>query len=36
MHEKAKDLTYEECMEIINGQNEKPAAKPAKRRYTRK
>ena len=36
MHEKAKDLTYEECMEIINGQNEKPTARPARRRFTRK
>ena len=33
MHERAKDLTYEECMEIINGQNEKPAPR---RRFTRK
>ena len=36
MHEKAKDLTYEECMEIVNGQSEKPAAKAPKRRFTRK
>ena len=36
MHERAKDLTYEECMEIINEQSDKPAAKPAKRRFTRK
>ena len=37
MHEKAKELTYKECMEIIEGQNEKPAAtKPAKRRFARK
>ncbi len=36
MHEKAKDLTYEECMEIVHGQDEKPAAKPARRRFTRK
>ena len=35
MHEHAKDLTYEECMEIVNEQSEKPAAKP-KRRFTRK
>ena len=37
MHEKAKELTYEECMEIIEGQKEKPAAtKSAKRRFARK
>ena len=37
MHEKAKELTYEECMEIIEGQDEKPAAtKAAKRRFVRK
>ena len=36
MHEHAKDMTYEECMEIINGQSDKPAAKPARRRFTRK
>ena len=36
MHERAKKLTYEECMEIVNGQSEKAAAKPAKRRYARK
>ncbi|MBO4550400.1 MAG: hypothetical protein J5733_06685, partial [Bacteroidaceae bacterium] len=35
MHDRAKDLTYEECMEIVNEQSEKPAAKP-KRRFTRK
>ena len=36
MHEHARDLTYEECMQIINGQGEKPAAKPTKRRFPRK
>ncbi|MBO7138011.1 MAG: type I DNA topoisomerase [Bacteroidaceae bacterium] len=36
MHERARELTYEECMQIVNEQNDKPAAKPAKRRYTRK
>ncbi|MBR6141447.1 MAG: type I DNA topoisomerase [Bacteroidaceae bacterium] len=36
MHEHAKELTYEECMEIINGQGEKPAQKTPKRRFTRK
>ena len=36
MHEHAKDLTYEECMQIVNEQGEKPAAKPAKRRFVRK
>ncbi len=36
MHERAKDLTYKECMEIVQGQNEKPAAKPTRRRFTRK
>ena len=37
MHDKAKDLTYEDCMEIIEGQKEKSAApKPAKRRFTHK
>ena len=36
MHEHARDLTYEECMQIINGQGEKPAAKPTKRRFSRK
>ena len=33
LHERAKELTYEECMEIVNGQSEKPATK---RRFTRK
>ncbi|MBQ6191384.1 MAG: type I DNA topoisomerase [Bacteroidaceae bacterium] len=33
MHERAKDLTYEECMQIIESQNEKPAPR---RRFTRK
>ena len=32
----SKELTYEECMEIINGQSEKPASRPARRRFTRK
>ncbi len=36
MHEHARDLTYEECMQIINSQGEKPAAKPTKRRFPRK
>ena len=36
LHERAKELTYEECMEIINGQSEKPASRPARRRFTRK
>ena len=36
MHEHARDLTYEECMQIINGQGEKLAAKPTKRRFPRK
>ena len=36
MHERARELTYEECMQIVNEQSDKPAAKPAKRRYTRK
>ncbi|MBR5053330.1 MAG: type I DNA topoisomerase [Bacteroidaceae bacterium] len=36
MHDKAKDLTYEECMEIINGQSEKPATRPARRRFAHK
>ena len=36
MHDRAKDLTYEECMEIVNEQSDKPAAKPTKRRFARK
>ena len=36
MHERAKELTYEECMEIINGQSEKSEARPARRRFTRR
>ena len=36
MHDKAKDLTYEECMEIINGQSEKPVTRPARRRFAHK
>ncbi len=35
MHEHAKDLTYEECMEIIEAQNNKPE-KAAKRRFANK
>ena len=33
MHERAKDLTSEECLQIIESQNEKPAPR---RRFTRK
>jgi DNA topoisomerase-1 len=36
MHDKAKELTYEECMRIINEQSEKPATKTVRRRYVRK
>ena len=36
MHERAKELTYEECMQIVNEQGDKPAAKASKRRFTRK
>ena len=36
LHERVKDLTYEECMQIINEQGEKPAPKTTKRRFTRK
>ena len=36
MHERAKELTYEECMQIVNEQGEKSAEKPAKRRFSRK
>ena len=36
MHEHAKDMTYEECMEIVNEQSDKLAAKPTKRRFTHK
>jgi DNA topoisomerase-1 len=36
MHEHAKELTYEECMQIVNEQGDKPAAKASKRRFTRK
>ena len=36
LHERAKDLTYEECMQIIDEQGEKPAPKTTKRRFTRK
>ena len=35
MHEHAKELTYEECMEIIEAQNNKPE-KAAKRRFANK
>ncbi len=36
LHERAKELTYEECMEIINGQNERSEAKTPKRRFSHK
>lgn len=36
LHERAKELTYEECMEIINGQNERSEAKTTKRRFSHK
>jgi len=36
MHERARELTYEECMEIINGQGDKTATKQTKHRFTRK
>ena len=36
LHERVKDLTYEECMQIINEQGEKAAPKTTKRRFTRK
>ena len=36
LHERAKELTYEECMQIINEQGEKAAPKTTKRRFTRK
>jgi len=37
MHERAKELTYEECMQMVNEQNDKQIApKPTKRRFTRK
>ena len=36
MHDKAKELTYEECMEVINGQLEKSETKSTRRRFTRK
>ncbi len=35
MHDKVRDLTLEECMAVINSQEEKPAA-AAKRKYNRK
>ena len=34
MHDRVQELTLEECMEVINNQEEKPAV--VKRRYTRK
>ena len=36
LHERAKELTYEECMEIINGQNERSETKTPKRRFSHK
>ena len=36
MHEHAKDMTYEECMQIVNEQGDKPATKMPKRRFSRK
>ena len=36
MHERAKEMTYEECMQIVNGQEEKPVAKASKRHFSRK
>jgi len=36
LHDRAKDLTYDECMEIIHGQDEKPAKEPTRRRFARK
>ncbi|MBQ9170276.1 MAG: type I DNA topoisomerase [Bacteroidaceae bacterium] len=36
MHERAKELTYEECMQIIEEQSDRVASKPARRRFTRK
>ena len=36
MHDKAKEMTYEECMQIVNEQGEKPAAKTIKRRFVKK
>lgn len=36
LHEKARDLTCDECMQIVNEQGEKSAAKPTRRRFTRK
>jgi len=29
-------MTYEECMQIVNGQEEKPVAKASKRHFSRK
>ena len=39
MHERARELQYEECMAIVNGQQEEDATEGAvvkKRRYTKK
>ena len=36
LHEHAKDMTYDECMQIVNEQNDKPAAKAPRRRFARK
>ena len=36
MHERAAEMTYEECMQIIGEQGEKPAPKTNRRRFTRK
>ncbi len=36
LHEKARDLTCDECMQIVNEQGEKSAAKPTRRRFVRK
>jgi len=36
MHERAKELTYEECIEIVNGQSERSETRPARRRFTRR
>ena len=36
LQERAKDLTYDECMAIINEQDEKPKSTTAKRRFTKR
>ena len=36
LQERAKDLTYDECMAIIKEQDEKPKSTTTKRRFTRK